>query len=164
MTTSNDKNKWHNRLKTADNAYINELLNNFGLSGGPSIKDLPWAGLAGLGAMGLKSKLDERKERREQESNVDDNKNVENFSADMSQMRDILNQRKTDKINTRNHPSVPGFQPDTRSPYGVFDVESGGYTGGPAPDNITDISEHPNFNSVSQGKEQRGRPFNREEE
>jgi hypothetical protein len=176
MTTSEDKNTWNDRLKTADNAYISDILHNFGLAGGPSIKDLPWLGIAGVAAMGLHSKLKDRKNQRE-EDKANDNKNVNDFSEDMSKMRDIIDQRKTDKP-VRYHPSVPGFNPevrapdvsnepesDTRSPYGVFDVESGGYTGGPPPDyNITDISEHPRFNSNSQGRSQRGRPFDRDEE
>jgi hypothetical protein len=161
MTTSKNNNKWNKRLKTADNGFIHDLLNNTGLTGGPSIKDLPWAGLAGLATMGISDKLKERKEQR-QEKSVDDNKNVNNFSDNMSKMRDVLDQSKP----ARNHPSVPGFQPDTRSPYGVFDVESEGYTGGPPPpsNSITDISEHPKFNSGDQGKSQKGRPFDREEE
>ena len=164
MTTNNYKNNWRDRLKTADNAYVSEFLHNFGLSGGPSVKDLPWLALTGFGAAVGVSKMRERKERK-QEKEVDDNKNVNNFSEDMSKMRDIVNQRKTDKP-ARNHPSVPGFQPETRSPYGVFDYNENGYTGGPPPSSgsITDISEHPKFNSGDQGRSQKGRPFDREEE
>ena len=97
------------------------------------------------------------------DNSTDDNKSINDFSKDMSKMRDIIDQRKTDKP-VRNHPSVPGFQPETRSPYGIYDYETDGYVGGPSPSNITDISEHPRFNSGDQGKTQRGRPFDREEE
>ena len=168
MTTPQDKNKWHDRLKTADNGLVHDLLNNTGLTGGPSLKDLPWAGLAALAVGGVGSKVKEMKENR-QEKGVDDNKNVNNFSNDMSKMRDIVDQRKTDKTPlSRNHPSVPGFTPETRSPYGVFDYNKSDYTGGPPPSDgtasIVDISEHPRFNSGDQGKSQKGRPFDREEE
>jgi hypothetical protein len=158
MTTSENKNKWHDRLKTADNAYTSELLHNFGLSGGLSVRDLPWAGLAGLATMGIRSKMKGRNPKQE----VSDNSSVNNFSDDMSKMREIIDQHKP----TRNHPSVPGFQPETKSPYGFFDQDSDGYIGGPPPgeDNITDISEHPRFNSGDQGRSQKGRPFDREEE
>jgi hypothetical protein len=155
-----DTNNWNKRLKTADNAFVSDLLHNTGLTGGPSLKDLPWAGLAALAVGGVGSKIKEMKENR-QEKGVDDNKNVNNFSNDMSKMRDIVDQRKTDKP-VRNHPSVPGFQPDTRP--GVFDYQSNGYSGGPPPSFISDISEHPRFNSGDQGKSQKGRPFDRDEE
>jgi len=161
MTTSENKNNWHDRLKTADNAYTSELLHNFGLSGGLSIRDLPWAGLGGLAAMGIGSKIKELRQRK-QEAGPDETTSVNDFSGDLSKMREIIDQRKP----VRNHPSVPGFQPETRSPYGFFDQESNGYVNGPAPDNdnITNISEHPRFNSNDQGKPQVGRPFDREEE
>jgi hypothetical protein len=170
MITPNDtnyKNNWRDRLKTADNAYISELAHNFGLAGSPSIKDLPWLALTGFGAAVGVAKHNERKDRKQENANnVDDNKNVDNFSSDMSKMRDIVDQRKTNKAPAHNHPSVPGFTPDARSPYGVFDYESNGYTGGPPPSSgsVTDISEHPKFNSSDQGRSQRGRPFDREEE
>jgi hypothetical protein len=150
MTTPKNKNNWNDRLKTADNAYVSELLHNFGLSGGLSIRDLPWAGLAGVGAMGLSSAIKNRKERKAEEG-ASDTDNINDFSDDMSKMREIIDQRKS----PRNHPSVPGFQPDTKSPYGIFDQDA---------DNITDISEHPRFNSGDQGRSQKGRPFDREEE
>ena len=167
MTTSGNKNKWDDRLKTADSAFVSDILHNFGLAGGPSLKDIPYLGLGGLAAGALSEKLKDRKEQRQQ-NNPDDNRNVNDFSDDMSKMRDILDQRKTDKTPPRNHPSVPGFNPDSRSPYGVFDYNEKGYSGGLPPDsnvnNISDISEHPRFNSGDQGKSQRGRPFDREEE
>jgi hypothetical protein len=165
MTTSDNKNKWRDRLKTADNALTSELLHNFGLSGGPSLRDVPWLALTGFGGAVGVSKMRERKERKQQEQ-PDDNKNVNDFSEDMSKMRDIVDQHKTNKTPARNHPSVPGFQPETRSPYGVFDYNTNGYTGGPAPSSgsITDISEHPKFNSGDQGRSQKGRPFDRDEE
>jgi hypothetical protein len=165
-TSSNNKNNWNKRLKTADNAFISDLLHNTGLTGGPSLRDLPWVALTGLGAMGVSSKIKDLKERRQE--NKPDHQNVSDFSGDMSKMREIIDQHKNSQTPIRNsiHPSVPGFQPDVRSPYGVFDDEAGGYTGGPPPNNatITDISEHPKFNSNDQGKSQKGRPFDREEE
>ena len=166
-TDNTDQNNWQDRLKTADNAFVSDLLHNTGLTGGPSLKDLPWAGLAGLAAMGISDKLKRRKEEP-QEKEVDDNKNISDFSEDMANMRKIIDQHKTDKAPkapVRNHPSVPGFTPDARGPYGVFDYQSNDYTGGPSPSaSITNISEHPRFNSGDQGRTQRGRPFDRDEE
>lgn len=162
MATNNDKTNWNDRLKTADSAFVHDILQNFGLSGAPSVKDLPYLGLGALGAGALHEKLKERKERREAEGVSDDQK-INDFSDDMSKMRNIVDQRKVDRP-ARNHPSVPGFTPDTRSPYGFYDDETNSYIEGPAPSSITNINEHPRFNSSDQGKSQRGRPFDREEE
>jgi hypothetical protein len=164
MTTNNDITNWRDRLKTADNLFLHDLAHNMGLSGGISLRDIPYLPLTGLAAMGVGSKIRELKERK-QPKEVDDNKSVDNFSDDMSKVRDIIGPHRTDKP-VRNHPSVPGFTPETRSPYGVFDYNENGYTGGPPPSSgsITDISEHPRFNSSDQGQTQKGRPFDREEE
>lgn len=165
MTTNNDKNDWNDRLKTADNSTISELLHNFGLSGGFSARDLPYIPLTGLAAMAISPKIKALRERNKAKE-VDDNKNVDNFSEDTSKIRDTLNQRKTDKP-VRNHPSVPGFNPDVKGPYGIFDYETNDYTGetlSGREDHVVDIREHPRFNSVDQGRAQRGRPFDRDEE
>lgn len=174
MTTPKDKNNWNDRLKTADNAYVSEFLNNFGLNGNLSLKDIPWAGIAGVAAMGLSSKLKERKERRAEEG-ADDHRNIRDFSDDISKIRDIIDQRRPDEPSVRNHPSYPGFNPeehtsfdphgmDARSPYGIFDDEDGRPSYPEQSASITNISEHPRFNSSDQGKTQRGRPFDRDEE
>lgn len=164
MATNNKKTNWQDRLKTADSAFVHDILQNFGLGGGLSIKDVPYLGLGAWAAGTLNEKRKERKERQQGEETTDDQR-VHNFSEDMSKMRDIIDSRKTDRAPARNHPSNPGFTPETRSPYGFYDDEANGYIEGPPPSNpISNISEHPRFNSGDQGKSQRGRPFDREEE
>ncbi len=199
MATNKNKKKWNARLKIADNAYLNELLQNFGLSGGLSTKDLPWIPLSGMAVMGVGSKIRELKERHRQENS--DNQNVGDFRGDISKVRDILDSAK------RDHPSVPGFAPkgpydwgeepvrgddpydqdeelprnegpydqgqeakyvNNRSPYDQAKERANTRSpqgDGEAPNNVFDIrSGRPIFNSLDQGKPQKGRPFERDEE
>ncbi len=164
MTTHNDKTNWNDRLKTADNLFLHDILQNFGLSGGLSVRDLPYIPLTGLAAAGLRSKMLERKERR-QEEGPSDIKKIDNFSNDMSNLRNVIERDNTNRPPSRNHPSNPDFVPDSHSPYGIYDYDTDSYVGGPPPlNNIIDIREHPRFNARGQGRDQRGRPFGREEE
>lgn len=163
MATNNDKTNWNDRLKTADSAFVHDILQNFGLSGGVSAKDIPYLGMGAVGAGLLWDKLKQRKEQRPTED-TSDTRRINDFSDDMSKIRNIIDMRNTNNKPVRNHPSSPTFTTDTRSPYGFYDDESNGYIEGPPPSNISDIREHPRFNARGQGKDQRGRPFGREEE
>lgn len=174
MTTNQNKKEWNYRLKTSDNAYISELLHNFGLSGGLSVKDLPYIPLTGLAAMGVIPKIKELREKHLQKKEngpQTDTKRVNDFQGDMSTIRNVLERAKAEK-ETRHHPSVPGFEPfeTYREPFDVermpYDVEIEGRDPSPKPTtNIFDIRDgRPIFNAVDQGKPQKGRPFERDEE
>lgn len=205
MTTDKDKKLWGDRLKTADNAYLSEILHNFGLSGGFSLKDIPYIPLTGMAAAGVGSKIKELRERHRQQN--EDTKNIDDFSGyrnDLSKVRNVVDRLGTEREPAPNsiHPSVPGFEPKVtpqrggEEPYdwadGPYSLDDGPYDWAKGPyslddgpydwakerantrsprgertpeTNVFDIKDgRPLFNSIDQGKEQKGRPFGREEE
>ena len=160
MATDKNKNNWANRFKTADSSFIHELLNNVGLSGGPSIKDLPYIPLTGLAALGISSKIKELRDRYHQ-NHPDirgDDKKINSFSKDISKIRNVID-RNADpaSYDDIDHDSGKYFYDyEKEEPNDLYDYEK--------EENITNIAEHPRFNSTSQGKSQKGRPFDRDEE